>query len=747
MTLLVVALAAGSALVITATNFLWFKDYLHDEAAEDLLLDTRAIADQLAARHGALADNTRFLTRTPPISGLIRSSSGAGYDMDEYSTTDQWQHRLERIFVSMLETAPYYAQARYIAFADGGPELVRVNQAGGAISIVDPDALQKKGDRDYVQQARTLGPGEVYFSTVSRNVEHGQDDGTGVLMLRVAAPVFAADGQPFGAVVLNIDYEAFLSAAFAEIAPRRSTYFAEQSGYAARYDPEKGLTTLTDDDADLGFLERLWTEETASAGVVEHVQTIATFDRQPLASGVAGHAMVVVGETPVAVLYQGINRMMRLSAAIGAFLIALTGLAAATLARPLEVLTAAVRAAGDGTDLVALPVNRSDELGELARAFDRKRRQLLSAAERTRAMFDGAIDAIIMIDEHGTVSAFNRAAEDLFGYRADAVIGNNVSMLMPEPTRSEHGTYLANYTSTGERRVIGSTREIHASKKNGDVFPIELSVSEVIVDGRRTFLGIIRDVSDRRKADAERERLVAALQRSNEELDDFAYVASHDLKAPLRVIDNAAGWLEEDLEEQLTGENRSNMDLLRGRVRRMERLLDDLLEHSRIGRKLDQRAGEIVNGASLVSDAIALAGGSGEHRFDVDPGFAGVQLPRMPLQQIFHNLISNAIKHGGAASLNLEIGLVEKAGAFEFWVRDDGQGVEPQYHERIVQLFTTLRPRDQVEGSGMGLAIVCKHIKVANGSFSIVSDKGKGFAFHFTWPKVAGDGTDVRLAG
>jgi signal transduction histidine kinase len=225
-----------------------------------------------------------------------------------------------------------------------------------------------------------------------------------------------------------------------------------------------------------------------------------------------------------------------------------------------------------------------------------------------------------------------------------------------------------------------------------------------------------------------------ALRLANEDLEEFAYVASHDLKAPLRVIDNAAMWLEEDLAVHLTAETRDHMNLLRGRVKRMDKLLDDLLEYARIGRKTDERYTETLAGDALIDNILALLSPAG-FAVVVSPGFAAVQVQRMPLQQILMNLMSNAIKHHDKKTGRIEL-TVEDCGAhYVFAVKDDGPGIPARFQKQIFEMFQTLRPRDQVEGSGMGLAMVRKNIEVFGGTLDLKSSEGQGSIFRFTWPK------------
>ncbi|MGZ3298898.1 MAG: PAS domain S-box protein, partial [Asticcacaulis sp.] len=169
-----------------------------------------------------------------------------------------------------------------------------------------------------------------------------------------------------------------------------------------------------------------------------------------------------------------------------------------------------------------------------------------------QAVVDNVLDGIITIDEAGRIESFNHACEAIFGYSAGEVMGENVRMLMPEPHRTEHDAYLASHMSTGARRIVGTPgREVLAQRKTGEVFPIDLSVAAFTIDGVRHFSGIVRDITHVRQAEANRERLLARLIESNTELERFAYVASHDMQEPLRMVLNFSQIIAKDYHDVL----------------------------------------------------------------------------------------------------------------------------------------------------------------------------------------------------
>lgn len=229
------------------------------------------------------------------------------------------------------------------------------------------------------------------------------------------------------------------------------------------------------------------------------------------------------------------------------------------------------------------------------------------------------------------------------------------------------------------------------------------------------------------------EERTAEAEQNIKELEQFAYVTSHDLKAPLRSISNLASWLEEDLGEGHTETSREQLELLRDRVQRMDALIEGLLEYSRIGRT--ERTVDTVDTGQLLDEVIDSLAVPEEFSIIIGAGMPTLNTERLQLYQVFANLISNAIKHHGSTKGSVRVTVKDLGSRYEFTVADDGPGIAPQYHGKVFKIFQTLEARDYGSNTGIGLALVKKIVQEHGGYITLDSDEGKGATFRFTWSK------------
>lgn len=224
------------------------------------------------------------------------------------------------------------------------------------------------------------------------------------------------------------------------------------------------------------------------------------------------------------------------------------------------------------------------------------------------------------------------------------------------------------------------------------------------------------------------------LVRSNRDLEQFAYAASHDLKSPLRAISNLACWIQDDLADVLTEESRTHFALMRSRIERSQAMMDGLLQYSRIGQATEDV--QFVDANLLIREILELVNIPPHFTVVVAPDMPRFLAARTPLSHVIQNLITNAVKHHDRITGRIEIDCQELGSHFRFTVEDDGPGIPEEFHDRIFDLFETIQPRDVVEGSGMGLAIVKRYVTANGGAIKLKSDPAqRGAAFSFSWQK------------
>ena len=280
----------------------------------------------------------------------------------------------------------------------------------------------------------------------------------------------------------------------------------------------------------------------------------------------------------------------------------------------------------------------------------------------------------------------------------------------------------------------------------------EIPVSQLILahksaDGIEYISTVMRDLTKQKQTEKSlQERVLelkwvnrellkttALLKKRNQELDHFAYVTSHDLKAPLRAIANLATWLGEDLAGEIPEENQQQLQLMQSRVQRLEGLIQGLLEYSRVGRK--NNLVKTIDVGNLVKEVIDSLSPPLEFSIFVAADLPTIKTEVVLLQQVFANLIDNAIKYHPQKSGKITISVQDRDDFYEFAVSDDGQGIDPRYHERIFTIFQTLQARDIFESTGIGLSIVKKIVEDRSGMVRVESKLGEGSTFFFTWRK------------
>jgi len=246
-------------------------------------------------------------------------------------------------------------------------------------------------------------------------------------------------------------------------------------------------------------------------------------------------------------------------------------------------------------------------------------------------------------------------------------------------------------------------------------------------------LGIFWDIMERKRAEEKEKKLLEEIESTNRELKDFAYVVSHDLKAPLRGIKTLAGWLSADYADKLDEQGKEQMRLLSGRVDRMNNLINGVLEYSRVGRIQEKQS--LVDLNKLVPEVTDMIAPPENITITVENELPVIECEPTRITQVFQNLLSNAVKYMDKPQGQIKVGGIEENGFWKFSVSDNGPGIEEKFFEKIFQIFQTLAPRDSVESTGIGLTVAKKIVELYGGRIWVESKVGEGSTFFFTLPK------------
>ncbi|UXI66821.1 CHASE domain-containing protein [Tahibacter amnicola] len=353
-----------------------------------------------------------------------------------------------------------------------------------------------------------------------------------------------------------------------------------------------------------------------------------------------------------------------------------------------------------------------------------------------QAVADTANDAIVTAGADGRIRYINPAAERCFGWPAADLQGRELTVLMPARDHEAHLHGMARYLATGKPVVIGRTIERHGIRRNGEEFPIEISIASWESDDGMYFTAIVRDITERRRAQQALELHRVELQRSNADLEQFAYVASHDLQEPLRMVASYVQLLSRRYSGKLDQDADDFIRFAVDGATRMQQLIDDLLTYSRITSRGDPA--RITSSAACVDAALRnLSARMLETKASVHIGFLPeVKADPGQMTQLFQNLVGNALKFHGNQPPTVNIDAERDGDCWRFCVRDQGIGIDPQYAERIFVIFQRLHSRQEYPGTGIGLALCKKIVERAGGRIWVESQLGQGARFCFTLPVV-----------
>jgi len=354
------------------------------------------------------------------------------------------------------------------------------------------------------------------------------------------------------------------------------------------------------------------------------------------------------------------------------------------------------------------------------------------SAAKYRALLEAAPDAMVVVDVLGEIVLLNLQAEKTFGYRRDELVGQPVTNIIPEGFAERLVADGLRPAAEALTQHMGTGLELSGRRKDGSEFPIEIMLSPLDSDEGIVVTAAIRDISARKATEAALLQKVEELKRSNEELGQFAYIASHDLQEPLRMVASYTQLLARRYKGRLDKDADEFIGFAVDGASRMQRLIKDLLAFSRVG----TTGGELLK----TSSEDALAQGISNLRGSIEDSGAIVTHDPLPivmadetqLIQLFQNLVGNAIKYQGPGTPTVHVSATREGDdKWGFAVKDNGLGIDPQYFQRIFGMFQRLHKREEFAGTGIGLAICKKIAERHGGSITVQSEPGHGSTFSF----------------
>ncbi len=371
---------------------------------------------------------------------------------------------------------------------------------------------------------------------------------------------------------------------------------------------------------------------------------------------------------------------------------------------------------------------------------ERKRAEeaLRESEIRFRSVAQSAIDAIISADRDDNIISWNKGAQTIFGYTEEEALGKSLTIIIPERYRDDHKKGLERVNSTGEIRIIGKTVELVGMRKDGSEFPLELSLSTWKIEKRRLYSGIIRDVTERKQTDEKLKQILAELERSNKDLEQFAYAASHDLQEPLRTVSNFSQLLGKRYKGELDAKANQFIDFIVDGSTRMQEMIDNLLAYSRVSTRakpFEPTDCETVFDQALTNVKMAIEE-SGAHVIHYP--LPTVMADASQMAQLFQNLLSNAIKFRKEKP-HITVSAAQRGNEWLFLVKDNGIGIAPEFMEHIFKVFQREHASSEYPGTGVGLAICKKIVERHGGRIWVESQTGKGSTFYFTIPVRKGE--------
>lgn len=754
-------LAATSLVTMGIVPYRRFHSLLMQEKIAQLTSEATIASVRFGSRIDAARDDVRFLAGTPPIQGIIRASQSGGTDPIDGSTQQVWQQRLQTIFTKLLTAKPQYLEAHYISLENDGHEVVHVERVESTVRTNAALSSLSNSQRDYCQRAIQLASDDVLLSDIKLNRRNQVIVEPHIPVLRAGIPIHTPSGELFGIVVIHVDLRSYLQELVDGTSRGHTLYLANDAGHHLLHpNPQRCFGfefnrpyRITNEFSNFEF------SGTHPAGIVQ----TQTGDRRAIGAhnlyfdplkpnrfltfvAAASYGKVVADALGTRNQTIAVGLGLLLAALVAAFVLS------RSLTMPLRQMVEGVRKFQEGDAQVVLPVDAKDEAGVLARSFDamikevRQRTKMLEsqiaerkeAQERFQIVVESSPNALVMVDHRGTITLVNERVEQWFGYARQELIGQPIETLVPNRFRLEHPPKIAAYLSNPTSRPMGAGRDLCGERKDGTEFPVEIGLVPITTGHGTMVLASVVDITERKEHErhlnehaAHLETLTDDLTRRNADLDEFTYVASHDLQEPLRKLISFSALLQKDVGPDISDNAQRDLKFITEAAHRMQNLVQDLLALSRTGRvEIDMQPVSMQSCAQRAIEALDTRIQESGAQISSDD-LSTVHGDTTLLTQLYQNLIGNAIKYCNGQPV-IHLTLEQGQDGLIFGLRDNGIGIKPEYHDQIFAPFKRLHGRGQYEGTGVGLATCRKVVERHGGTIWVESQPGQGSHFKFT---------------